>query len=237
MGLGQSRENLVSGKYVWAVAMLYALVITLMVVAIQRPAVAQSAAYSSCNDPLVLVDRYNSLSPGYAPPDLAYLSYYGVPTTGGGQLLRSDATTALSGMIADANAAGVELVSSSAYRSYYTQASLYDYWTDVYGPGAGGVSAPPGHSMHQLGTTVDFTNAATGYGLYQSFASTNSYYWLLNNARYYGFVLTYPPGANTGYIWEPWQWRYVGVQNALNIVGSGLGLQGYLDSYGVPPDC
>ena len=101
------------------------------------------------------------------------------------------------------------------------------------------MSAPPGHSMHQLGTAVDFTNAEVGYGLYQSFASTSSYNWLLYNAGYYGFVLTYPPGGQqeSGYIWEPWQWRYVGVQNALNIVGSGLSLQGYLSRYGVLPSC
>ena len=232
-----SRENLTSVGRVWVSAMLCALAAVFVSVTVQSPATAQGSVYSSCNDPLVLVDRYNGLSPAYAPPDLVSLSYYGVPTTGGGQLLRYDAATALSNMVADANASGVELVSSSAWRSYYTQASLYSYWTGVYGPGAGGVSAPPGHSMHQLGTTVDFTNATTGYGLYQSFASTSSYYWLLNNASYYGYVLTYPPGASSGYIWEPWQWRYVGVQNAQNVVGSGLGLQGYLGRYGTLPDC
>ncbi|MGF1470862.1 MAG: D-alanyl-D-alanine carboxypeptidase family protein [Rubrobacteraceae bacterium] len=218
-------------------ALVCTLAVLLYLAGLQSPASAQGLGYSSCNNPLVLIDRYNGMSPGYAPPDLTYLANYGVPTTGGGQLLRQEAAAALSNMVTDANASGVELVSSSAWRSYYTQASLYSYWSSVYGPGAGGVSAPPGHSMHQLGTTVDLTNAATGYGLYQSFASTNSYSWLLNNARYYGFVLTYPPGANTGYIWEPWQWRYVGVQNALNIAGSGLGLQGYLSNNGVLPNC
>ena len=236
----QPRKNSILIKHVGVAAVLCILVTIFVSMTVQSPATAQGTAgtaYSSCNDPLVLVDRYNGLSSSYAPPDLVYLSYYGVPTTGGGQLLRHNAAAALSTMVADANAAGVELVSSSAWRSYYTQAGLYDYWTGVYGPGAGGVSAPPGHSMHQLGATVDFTNAATGYGLYQSFASTISYYWLLNNAGYYGYVLTYPPGTNTGYIWEPWQWRYVGVQNALNVAGSGLGLQGYLDRYGTLPNC
>ena len=233
------RGTLALGRAPGAAALVCVLVAFFVVLAAQSPAGAQGTAYNSCNNPLVLVDRQHGMSPGYVPPDLTYLSYYGIPTTTGGQLLRYDAAVALSNMVAGANASGVELVSSSAYRSYYTQASLYDYWTGVYGVGAGGVSAPPGHSMHQLGTTVDFTNAATGYGLYQSFASTNSYYWLLHNARYYGYVLTYPPGyeAQTGYIWEPWQWRYVGIQNARNIVGSGLSLQGYLSSYGVLPAC
>jgi D-alanyl-D-alanine carboxypeptidase len=61
----------------------------------------------------------------------------------------------------------------------------------------------------------------------------------LNNARYYGYVLTYPPGgeSETGFAWEPWQWRYVGVQNAIDIAGGGQSLQGYLEQNGVRPGC
>ena len=93
--------------------------------------------------------------------------------------------------------------------------------------------------MHQLGTTVDFTNAYAGYGLNNYFGYSDAYDWLLNYARYYGFVLTYPPGYEwqTGFTWEPWQWRYVGIQNALDIVNSGMTLQGYLEQNGVLPHC
>lgn len=109
------------------------------------------------------------------------------------------------------------LVAADGWRSYQTQQRLYSYWESIYGPGAGGVSAPPGASMHQLGTAVDFTNAYAGYALNYYFGYSQAYYWLLNNARYYGYVLTYPPGgqAETGFVWEPWQWRYVGVENAI----------------------
>lgn len=239
----QTGETLSSGWRVRGVVLPFfcTLAVSLMMLLVaQSPSSAQQGLpYGSCDNPLVLVDRQHGLSPSYVPQDLYYLSYLGVPTTGGGQLLRYDAAVALSNMVSDANASGVELTVASAWRSYYTQASLYNYWESVYGPGAGGVSAPPGHSMHQLGTTVDFTNAATGYGLYQSFASTRSHWWLLNNARYYGYVLTYPSGRQweSGYIWEPWQWRYVGVENAIDIVNSGLSLQGYLERYGVLPAC
>ena len=236
----QSKEILASRKRGWAVALLCALAAVLMMVATQqRPATAQGTAYSSCNDPLVLVDQQHRLSPGYVPPDLVYPYYYGVPTTGYGELLRYDAAISLSQMVADAGADGVYFSLASGWRSYYTQNSLYNYWSSIYGLGAGGVSAPPGASQHQLGTAVDLTNAYAGYGLNQSFGYSYAYGWLLDNARYYGFVLSYPPGLQyyTGYWWEPWHWRYVGVQNALNITNSGLGLQGYLSSYGTLPNC
>lgn len=212
-----------------------------MVGVVAPPASAQSSIlpYGSCNNLLVLVDKDHRLSSGYAPPDLAYLSSYGVPTIGSSKLLRQGAAYNLSWMWAAARRDGVYLWVSSAYRSYYEQAGLYDYWTSVYGPGAGGVSAPPGASQHQLGTAVDFTNAYAGYGLNYSFGYSYAYDWLLQNARYYGFVLSYPPGLRyyTGYWWEPWHWRYVGPDNAQNIVASGLALQGYLDRYGVLPYC
>lgn len=192
--------------------------------------------YATGNHPLVLVDKQHRLSPYYYPRDLNYLSSWGVPTQGT-QLLRRGAAYNLSRMMADARANGAYMTVASSYRSYQEQARLYSYWTSIYGPGAGGVSAPPGASQHQLGTTVDFTNASAGYGLNRSFANTWSYQWLLQNARYYGFVLSYPPGgySETGYYFEPWHWRYVGPQNAINIVNRGLGLQGYLERYGVQP--
>lgn len=202
------------------------------------PARAQSGdlPYATGNHPLVLVDKQHRLSPYYYPRDLNYLSSWGVPTQGS-QLLRRDAARNLSYMLRDARADGAYMSVTSSYRSYWEQSRLYSYWSSVYGPGAGGISAPPGTSQHQLGTAVDFTNATAGYGLNRSFANSRAYSWLLNNAHYYGFVLSYPPGGyyETGYRFEPWHWRYVGRQNAVNIVNSGLGLQGYLERYGVQP--
>ena len=113
----QARETLTACGRIWILTLFCALMVSLTMLAAQRPATAQGTAYSSCNNPLVLVDRQHGFSPGYVPPDLYYLSYFGVPTTGGGQLLRYDAATALSGMVSDANAAGVELTVSSAWRS------------------------------------------------------------------------------------------------------------------------
>jgi LAS superfamily LD-carboxypeptidase LdcB len=136
-----------------------------VVSAAQSPAAAQDQG-ENCDNLLVLVDRENRLPPDYGPADLVYLSAYGVPDLGEGELLRQGAAANLSRMVSDAAYyGGVELVAADGWRSYQTQQGLYSYWESVYGPGAGGVSAPPGASMHQLGTTVDFTNAYAGYGL------------------------------------------------------------------------
>lgn len=221
------------------ISMLAVLVLTVVaVLAAQSPASAQQGG--GCDDLLVLLDKQHRLPPDYVPQDLVRVSAYGIPDLGESELLRREAAYFLSWMISDASYyGGVELVAADGWRSYQTQERLYDYWENVYGPGAGGVSAPPGASMHQLGTTVDFTNAYAGYGLNWDFGYSDAYYWLLYYARYYGFVLTYPPGYEevTGYAWESWQWRYVGVENAIDIVNSGLTVQEYLERYGSRPEC
>ena len=241
--MGQARRSVTAREKPRTLALtlfgLFGVALPALLVSASPAAARQGSSYGSCNNPLVLVDQQHRLSSGYVPPDLVYPYHYGVPTTGYGELLRYGTAVNLSHMVADARANGIYLSLASGWRSYYTQASLYNYWSSIYGPGAGGVSAPPGSSQHQLGTAVDLTNAYAGYGLSQYFGYSYAYDWLLRNARYYGFVISYPSGAKyqTGYWWEPWHWRYVGVQNAINIVNSGLGLQGYLERYGVLPYC
>lgn len=193
----------------------------------------------SCDDPRVLVDQSHPLPPDYAPQDLVPLASHGVPVRGGEQFLRREAAEKLSLLVADAAADGEELIVASAYRSYADQQSSYEYWTNYYGYGAGGMSAPAGHSQHQLGTAVDFTNAATEYKVHQNFGYTTPSRWLEKNAPRYGFVLAYPKGneGDTGYNWEPWHYRYVGENNAERISESGLKLHAYLSREGVLPRC
>jgi len=69
----------------------------------------------------------------------------------------------------------VELVVASAYCSYEEQQLSHERLMNVFGEGAGMMSAPPGHSQHQLGTAVDFTNAAAGYQVWVPFAQTSAY--------------------------------------------------------------
>jgi len=109
--------------------------------------------------------------------------------------------------------AGMKLKVLSAYRSFDTQTTLKSAYKVTYGAGtANQFSAEQGYSEHQLGTTVDFTTPTIGAGL-SGFAGTPEYKWLVNNAHKYGFILSYPPD-NTYYVYEPWHWRFVGVELA-----------------------
>jgi zinc D-Ala-D-Ala carboxypeptidase len=199
-----------------------------------------SAPEESCDDLKVLVDQSHSLPPDYVPEDLAPLWAYGVPTLGGGEMfLRREAAGHLRLLVEDAWADGEELVVASAYRSYAHQQVSHARLASIYGAGAEKMSATPGHSQHQLGTAVDFTNAAAGYEVWRAFGDTTAYYWLRENAPQYGFVLAYPDGkeTETGYRWEPWHYRYVGPRNAERLEESGLSLQEFLTREGVLPRC
>ena len=199
-----------------------------------------SARVETCSDLRVLVDRSHSLPPDYVPDDLVPLRAYGVPTLGSDTLLlRGDAAEHLGHLVAAAALDGEELVVASAYRTYEEQQISHERLESVYGAGANGASATPGHSQHQLGTAVDFTNAAVSYQVWMPFGETTANWWLQRHAQKYGFVLAYPKGKEmeTGYQWEPWHYRYVGVENVQRLQESGLSLQEFLEREGVMPHC
>jgi zinc D-Ala-D-Ala carboxypeptidase len=193
---------------------------------------------ATCDDLGVLVDRSHALPPDYVPTDLVPLQDYGIPTLGS-EVLRREAAEHLGGLVEDAQSHGEELVVASAYRSFEEQKLSHQRLMSVFGTGADRMSATPGHSQHQLGTAVDFTNAAAGYQLWVPFAQTSAHWWLEQHAREYGFVLAYPLGKEdqTGYEWEPWHYRYVGVENARRLQDSDLSLQEFLQRKGTMPHC
>jgi len=121
----------------------------------------------------------------------------------------------LKSLLEHAEDASSSLEITSAYRSFGSQASLKSNYTVVYGSGANRFSADQGYSEHQLGTTVDFTTLALSGGL-TGFEKTPQYKWLLDNAYKYGFILSYPPD-NQYYEYEPWHWRFVGVDLATEL--------------------
>lgn len=127
-----------------------------------------------------------------------------------------EAYTHLISLLDDAKTAGVTLYIDSAYRSFNSQTVIKERYNVVYGAGtANSFSADQGYSEHQLGTTVDFITTGTG-GQLAGFDATPAYTWLNNNAYRFGYVLSYP--KNSGYyIYEPWQWRYVGVKLATDL--------------------
>ncbi|MBP9710730.1 MAG: M15 family metallopeptidase [Candidatus Pacebacteria bacterium] len=115
----------------------------------------------------------------------------------------------------------IALYVSSAYRSFDEQKALKGAYSVTYGAGtANTFSADQGYSEHQLGTTLDFITTGLG-GQLEGFDTTAAYKWLLKNAHKYGFTLSYPQG-NKSYIFEPWHWRYVGVELATYLYTNDL---------------
>ncbi len=194
----------------------------------------------TCNDLSVLVDKTYALSSTYAPPDLVYLKDNGIPVTNNAILGRSIIISQLQKMYNDITSQGIDLRVLSAYRSYSLQTSIYYSYVQQYGQAAADTfSARPGHSQHQLGTAVDFTTSEIGNALDQSFGNTRAGKWLAANAYKYGFYISYPNGqdAVTGYEYEPWHFRYLGVETATAIQQSGLIMQTYLQQHGELPNC
>ncbi len=127
--------------------------------------------------------------------------------------IHADVWPHLQDMLEDAAEDDMTLKVVSAYRSYGTQSALKASYKFTYGAGtANQFSADQGYSEHQLGTTVDIATPATGTSL-NGFDSTAEFKWLEENAHKYGFTLSYPKG-NAYYVYEPWHWRYVGIDLA-----------------------
>ena len=111
--------------------------------------------------------------------------------------------------------------------------ATFAYWVRVSGRAkALKASARPGHSEHQLGTTIDFRSASSTKAPwdYADWATTGPGAWMKANAWRYGFVMSYPKGesATTCYTYEPWHYRYVGRTLAERIHDSGLTVREYL---------
>jgi D-alanyl-D-alanine carboxypeptidase len=145
-------------------------------------------------------------------------------------VVRQIAYEDLSAMRAAATAAGAPLVILSAYRSYVRQQATFDYWVSVSGyDRALEASARPGHSEHQLGTSVDFGDGAAAPWEYADWAVTPAGAWLREHAGGFGFVMSYPPGttAVTCYKYEPWHYRWIGRDLARTVDASGVPLRAF----------
>lgn len=169
-----------------------------------------------------LLKKYSKvyfLSEHYAPERLAaidpfYLYYETRPES-----VHAEVWPHLRNLLAAAHQAGMKLYVVSGYRSFDEQAGLKSAYTVTYGSGANVFSADQGYSEHQLGTAIDFITTGIG-GELESFGGTSAYQWLLSNAHRFGFVLSYPPN-NAYYVFEPWHWRYVGVELATDLKEQG----------------
>ncbi len=158
---------------------------------------------------------------------------------GGGQSLDYRVTPHYDKMIAAAEADGISLIPVSGYRSVERQRTNFErkiklYMDKGYSKAeatrlASEIVLMPSTSEHNAGLAMDFgTNG--NYTLDENFAKTEAFRWLSENAADYGFILRYPEDAQdiTMVTYEPWHWRYVGVENAKKIKASGLTLEEYL---------
>ncbi|MCP4426696.1 MAG: M15 family metallopeptidase [Chloroflexi bacterium] len=191
------------------------------------------------DDLLTFVTLEYGLSRDYAPGDLTPLAGHlpveatlGYPTE-----VRQIIIEPLMEMIDDMRAVGLRPFIISGYRSYNTQAIAWTKWNETHPDSAAIVSSPPGHSEHQLGTTLDFGSpelpdilGEEDIQFHTYFYKTSEGIWLRENAHRYGFTLSYPREGfeATGFYYEPWHYRYVGVELATQLHESGSFLAQYL---------
>lgn len=177
----------------------------------------------------VLIDTERALPADYAPSDLENISEAGFPFTDG-LAARGLVMDDLSAMREAAAANGTPLGIIAAYRGYAQQADLYDRRVEELGASeAGSRVARPGHSEHQLGTTIDVGDeGATDVD--QAWGSSPAGQWVAGHAHEFGFILSYPSNAapRTCFDFEPWHLRYVGREQAAAVIESGLTLREFL---------
>ncbi|MGG3283908.1 M15 family metallopeptidase [Paenibacillus solani] len=181
---------------------------------------------------VVLVNKQRNLPANYIPQDLVVPN---IPFSFSGsspkKQMRKIAANALENLFAAAKKDGIDLKAVSGYRSYATQKAIFQRNASIKGEAvANKTSAHPGQSEHQTGLTMDISSASVGYALEQSFGNTKEGKWLKANAPKYGFIIRYGKDQEkiTGYSYEPWHVRYVGVYIAGEISKRHLTLEEYL---------
>ena len=163
---------------------------------------------------LMLVNKYHYLPENYNPNDIVDVKNW---YCYGENKIKEEVYQKFIEMFNAAKEQDKKLIISSGYRTYEDQKETYDNYVDRYGvKKADGLAARPGYSEHETGLTLDIT---TGKATKDTFESTEEFTWLKENSYKYGFILRYPKGKEdiTGYDYEPWHYRYVGVEVATKI--------------------
>lgn len=188
-------------------------------------------------DPLMVLVNHTSKM----PDDYTFDTKECGSATAVNKTLQTAACDAFLSMQKAAAADGVTVWMQSGYRSVKYQTSLYERKTKYYldkgydnataKEKAAAVVNPPGYSEHNCGLAADL-NSPEHTGLDEGFEKTASFRWLCEHAGDYGFILRYPKDAEdkTEIIYEPWHWRYVGVENAAKINASGLCFEEYIET-------
>ncbi len=173
----------------------------------------------------VIVNKYYKLDSNYEPNDLTNIS--SKYASSNNQKLRKEAAIKFEEMASNALDSGYKIYAGSTYRSYTYQQNLYNKYVELDGfDEAETYSARAGYSEHQLGLAVDILNGSWNY----ISENDDEYTWLINNSYKYGFILRYPRDKEyiTGYIFEDWHFRYLGVELATKVYESNLTYDEYI---------
>lgn len=172
----------------------------------------------------VLVNKNNRLTEDYIPNDLEMID---IRYSCENKYLRHEARVAFEEMAKNAKIEGYNIVAVSTYRPYEYQEKIYNnyikekgkYYADL-------ASAKAGHSEHQTGLAIDVADISLDY---DNFEKTKEFKWMRNNAHKYGFILRYPKAKFhiTGFKYEPWHYRYVGIYIANYIYNNDITLEEY----------
>ena len=171
-----------------------------------------------------LINKNNKLDKNYIPKDLELIN---INYSCEDKYLRKEARINFEKLAKEAKKEGFNIIAVSTYRSFEYQKKLYNnyvldkgfYYADM-------ASARAGHSEHQTGLAVDVANSSLDY---DNFENTKEFNWMIENAHKYGFILRYPKASFhiTGFKYEPWHYRYVGINTATYIYENNLTLEEY----------
>jgi D-alanyl-D-alanine carboxypeptidase len=180
---------------------------------------------------LILVNKQNYLPSDYIPEDLEGLKYYAKDRSPDARFLRKTAADHFHEMVEAAQEEDIDIVSTTAYRSYAFQKNLYTSYVSTKGQEeADKVSAKPGSSEHQTGLSADLSTSEINYVNGSAFGTSAAGKWIAEHCWEYGFIVRYPDGLEdiTGYTYEPWHVRYVGMVAAKEIYKEDITLEEYI---------
>ncbi len=185
----------------------------------------------------VLVNKQNPVPENYEPEDLTDMTYCAAGRDPSTRFMRAEAVEKFNEMVEAAEAEGIEIVMTTAYRTHGFQNILWIHNVETSGSEteANKTSARPDESEHRTGLAVDISTKAVNYAVTTEFENTDVGQWVRNNGHKYGFIIRYPEDKVdiTGYSYEAWHLRYVGETAATEIYEKGICLEEFLQEKGL----
>ena len=180
-------------------------------------------------DNLMIVNKFNYLKEDYEPNEITSIS---LNYSYGNNKVSKDTNDAYIEMAKAAKVDGIQLMANSTYRTYKRQDEIYkDFYYSKGISYADKYAARAGYSEHQTGLAIDIFT--TGNSTTSNFEESEAFKWLSTNAHKYGFILRYHKGKEylTGYNYESWHYRYLGVETATKVYNEGITYDEYYAFY------